>query len=124
MKTTELKHLIRTMVRECVHEMLAEKYIERSIMEVVGTKKKSALQETVMPEAQPKPQKQKAPTVTREELIRRYNLDQDGPMADIFQDTLKTNPLINGEGKDPPGTVSESVLEKSGIMAKDWTKYF
>lgn len=122
MKTTELKKVIRSMVRECVHELLAEKYIERSINEMASTKKK--LRESVAYAEPVKPKKKPAPTLTREEMARKYNLDEDGPMVDIFQDTMSTNPVINGEDKDPPGTVSERVMEKSGIMSKDWTKYF
>ncbi len=129
------------MVRECVHELLAEKYIERSINEMAGTKKRrlrehSALDEDAQAEMsnllgeQPmrgrplKKKKPSPPSMSREEMARKYNLDQEGPMVDIFQDTMNTNPVINGyEEKDPPGTVSESVMEKSGIMSKDWTPF-
>jgi hypothetical protein len=135
MKSTELRKLIRSMVRECVNELLAEKYIEHSIHEISGTKKKPTLQETVMPETVPasaclppavtsKLLPKQKPTITRDELIRRYNLTQDEPMMEIFQDTATTNPALNGEEIDPPGTITEGMMEKSGIMTKDWTKYF
>ena len=63
MKTNELKQLIRTMVRECVHEMLAERYIEHSINEMAGTKQR--LQENIeVPEYEP-PRKKKKPVNSR-----------------------------------------------------------
>jgi hypothetical protein len=119
--------MIRAMVRECVHEMLAERFIEQTIHEVAGTKKQKPMRESVVERSEPTPTKRKKPLVEydRTTLAKKFGFDENSPMASVYEDTMKNNPVINGDIPiDPPGTVSESALEKSGIMSKDWTKYF
>ena len=118
MKSKELKILIRSMVRECVHELLAEKYIEKSMNEMAGTNHQPVIQE------KKKQVKIKQPSFNRHEVAERYGLEESSPMVNLFEDTMRTNPVLNGEKEDAPGEISEKVLEKSGIMAKDWSKYF
>jgi len=118
MKTKELKHIIKAMVRECINEVLAEKFIEHTIKESIKTKPSPIQEQAPVPRPA-----EKRPVAIREDnrsLIKKLGLEEMDPMRELFEDTIR-----HGEQKttDAPGDISEASMEKIGLMNKDWTKY-
>jgi len=154
MKTNQLKKIIKQLVKESLNEVLLENYVNSTVKKAINehmlklssTQPKShskPLNENITPKPQPK----KTPPIIseqrRKELLSKIVGNDDGSdhysqpakkmdqYSDIFEDTINSDhPLITGEdtGRDDPSgpvkQIPEEVLEQSGLMDKDWSRYF
>ncbi len=132
MKPQELKQLIKVYVRECLTEVLAEKFIQNIVQEAVveGLKGAKVIQEA--PQSQPQRVQRKPNVVQREHVSVAEDASEnalkklgvkDPLMESIFRDTLQSNnPLVTGQ--EASGVeVPESALEKIGLFNKNWDKF-
>lgn len=129
MKPEELKKLIKSYVRQCLTEVLAERFVQSIVQEAVveGLKGAKVIQEAA-PEDSPRPQRRMPTTRTplTEDVGNKAmkNLGVKDPlMESIFRDTLaSSNPIVTGEDASA-AEVPESALEQIGVFDKNWDKY-
>ncbi len=133
MKPEELKKMIKGYVRECLTEVLAEKFLQTIVQEAVvaGLKGAKVIHDAAAPEVRASaPQQRRSIPATRTPLTEDSghkalkNLGVKDPlMESIFKDTLQSNnPLVTGE--EASGVeVPESALEQIGVFNKDWDRY-
>lgn len=135
MKTTQLKNLIRATVREAINEMLAEKFLEKAIDEMFTRRQGRSLHEDVCvndneeeAEQTPKPKKSKKAeqeerAVLQESIRQNLGFGDNNMLNDLFADTYYNNPAMDESKAPVAGEISESDMEKIGIMGKDWSKF-
>lgn len=112
MKLSELKRLIKPIIRECINEVLAEQFLK-----TLGEQRQAPLPQAPAPKAQ-------APTgqdrAALRERLKEHLIDKADPMTELYEDSLvNTVPMQENATMD----VSEAVMGKMGLFEKDYSKY-
>lgn len=126
MKISELKIIVKSLVRECINDILAEKFIEQKVHESLASKESKMPKTTITEIATYNKPNGIAPKQhkLRADIVKSLGIDEGSPLESIFEDTYYNNPAIKeSQSIDPQGTISEPDMEKIGIMKKDWTKF-
>lgn len=110
MNKKELRSVIKSIVAECVNEVLAEKFV------------KEIVERAVVPQQAHAPQKH----ISKESLRRKIAEDiapksneETDMLTELYQDSIEKTLPLEEQGVQ----VSEDVMEKMGLMEKDYSKY-
>lgn len=119
MNGLELKKMIKSLVRECVDEILADKFLRLQI------ENKQVQPVASNPVSVPVKIQERKETPNPKELLHKLGLDESDPTYDIFVDTAaKSNSSLPSTEKQANEAISERDMQKAGFMDKDWSKYF
>ena len=127
METKKLKTIIKGIVKECLNEILAEQYIKENLVKG-RVKEKQSINKAVrnaMP-VENKKSSSLSPGQRREAIDRILGENKHlDPYKDIFEDTANSgSPILSSNDSDTnPEFVSESALEKAGVMDRDWSRF-
>lgn len=130
MKDKDLKSIIKTCVRECLQEILAEQYLQ-GIVKTVVKECRNHTEAPSVPKVSQAPKAERRPNPQlRKELLERMGLNPNDPMGSLFEDTLvsgnkilTSNPDSSTSETEGVEHVSESTMEKAGIFSRNWEKF-
>jgi hypothetical protein len=129
-KKSDLKKVVKQLVRESLVEIFAEMRLETIVESAVKKHVSSApavapqrrsITEVLGPDevpAQPKPSKEEL----RAQMMDKLGID-DAEWRAIYADTADSdNPVLTGDDSGKPELVSESALRQSGLF-RDYSKF-
>jgi hypothetical protein len=128
MKKSELKQVVKHLVRESLIEIFAEMKLETIVESAVKkhiktsspvTTNKRSIAEAleVAPSSAPVSKED-----MRQKMMETMGVDED-TWRNIYEDTAESdNPVLTGDDSDRPELVSEAKLKSSGLM-RDYSKF-
>lgn len=123
MDVKRLRKVVKAMVKECINEVLADKFLEHRISESVQVKP-SLYREAIEAPA-PATNSKAVATEQDRQNMRRVLLERVAPDddADPMNSVFATTKSIEEREQDCAGQVSEKTMKEIGIFDKDWSKY-